>query len=304
VSSTINQDGTIPEATAGGTFGGVGITSSTNASPIVVQTTAPHGAQDGDTVRVEGHQGNTAANGLWLASVVDSTHVALLTSTGTSTGSGVGTATGQFYDYAINPLLTIPSDGDLANGASVKPAFAGCFNAVPFLYERAGKYQLRQNYIVNTSGTFVSAWATQVVPKTSTWTVITGTTGLLNSGLLGYAPVWKGETDFFDYIDILFSTTEANDCATAGDIGLGLGISLNGGAYSLLPGSTQAVIVDSVPVGVHLAGYAVATGATAAQGQTFDLCIMGYCASGAATAATVQLMGDWTLNVRHYRPNG
>jgi hypothetical protein len=68
----------------------VAIASSTNASPIVVTTAAPHGLTGTPTVVVLKHLVNTAANGAWFATVIDSTRVALQN----STGNGVGGATG------------------------------------------------------------------------------------------------------------------------------------------------------------------------------------------------------------------
>lgn len=65
------------------------ITSSTNASPIVI-TLASHGYATGDTVVVTGHTTNTNANGTWeIISITSST----FSLTG-STGNGVGGATG------------------------------------------------------------------------------------------------------------------------------------------------------------------------------------------------------------------
>lgn len=301
MSSTINQDGTIPEATTGGTAAPTClITSSTNAAPIVVQTTSPHGCQDGDTVRIEGHLTNTAANGLWTVLVGDSTHVTLLG----STGNGVGGATGILYDYAINPVITIPSDGDLANGASVKPAFAGTFNLAPFLYERTGKYNLRNQYLIQTpfaGGNPFASWTTQLVPNTNTWTTIAGTSGLL-AAALGYAPVYYGRPASYDFLDISFTTTQSNDCAS-NNMALGLGISLNGGAYAYLVGSSQVVpYATSLSGGLSLVGFSLC-GSSAVQGQTFDLCLMGFVASAASVASTVALQGDWTLNVKQLRAN-
>lgn len=65
------------------------ITSSTNASPIVI-TLASHGYTTGDTVVVTGHTTNTNANGTWEIINLTSSTFSL---TG-STGNGVGGATG------------------------------------------------------------------------------------------------------------------------------------------------------------------------------------------------------------------
>lgn len=69
----------------------ISITSSTNATPIVV-TKASHGLTTGDTVVVTGHTTNTNANGTWEVNVLTSSTFELVG----SVGNGVGGATGTF----------------------------------------------------------------------------------------------------------------------------------------------------------------------------------------------------------------
>jgi len=75
------------------------IASSTNASPIVVTSTA-HGFSNGDVVTVYGHAVDTAANGTWVVGSVTANTLALCgywdgtTCQNPSTGNGVGAATG------------------------------------------------------------------------------------------------------------------------------------------------------------------------------------------------------------------
>lgn len=78
------------------------ISSSTNATPIVVTATS-HGFTNGDLVFIDGHTTNTAANGLWAISGV-ATNTFNLTdyiSGANSTGNGVGGATG--YAVCLGP---------------------------------------------------------------------------------------------------------------------------------------------------------------------------------------------------------
>lgn len=72
------------------------ITSSTNATPIVVTSTA-HGLTNGDIVSITGHLVNTAANGIWQIGSVAANTFALLDpiTGGNSVGNGVGGATGR-----------------------------------------------------------------------------------------------------------------------------------------------------------------------------------------------------------------
>jgi len=69
----------------------ISITSSTNATPIVI-TRASHGLTTGDTVVVTGHTTNTNANGTWEVNVLTSSTFELVG----SVGNGVGGASGTF----------------------------------------------------------------------------------------------------------------------------------------------------------------------------------------------------------------
>ena len=65
------------------------ITSSTNATPIVVTATA-HGYATGDLVTINGHATNTAANGTWTVTKITNDTFSL----DGSVGNGIGGATG------------------------------------------------------------------------------------------------------------------------------------------------------------------------------------------------------------------
>jgi hypothetical protein len=69
------------------TLVGSGVTGATNASPIVITTSAAHGRATGDVVTIAGVGGNTAANGTWTLTVVDATHFSLNGSNGLSSGA-------------------------------------------------------------------------------------------------------------------------------------------------------------------------------------------------------------------------
>lgn len=87
-------------STSATTDGGIKlISSSTNATPIVVTTSSTHGFTTGDLVFIDGHATNTAANGLWLIAAAAGTTFSLTRPDGVnSTGNGVGGATG----YCVN----------------------------------------------------------------------------------------------------------------------------------------------------------------------------------------------------------
>jgi hypothetical protein len=95
--------GCATNATVAGGYGPpVLITSSTNANPIVITTTAVHGLTAADCIEVAGHAVNTNANGGWVAVTVPTT----TTLTITQAGNGVGGATGT--------VRKMPPDTDIA----------------------------------------------------------------------------------------------------------------------------------------------------------------------------------------------
>jgi hypothetical protein len=95
------------------------ISSSTNASPIVVTTTGAHGYTTGDVVVVGGHATNTAANGTWAITAASGSVFTLTTLLDgvNSTGNGVGGNTGWAIDITSASVLTDVSAN--SNGVDV-----------------------------------------------------------------------------------------------------------------------------------------------------------------------------------------
>jgi hypothetical protein len=83
--------------TGGGRPAAINISSSTNATPIVITTASAHGLVTGDYVSVTGHNTNTNANGVWkVGTVPTGTTFQILQIDGTNTtGNGTGGATGS-----------------------------------------------------------------------------------------------------------------------------------------------------------------------------------------------------------------
>ena len=83
----------------------VGVLEATNATPIVVTTSVPHGRSNGDRVYIQGVAGNTAANGVRYVSVVNATDLQLYSDTALTVpvaGSGVFVAgNGSLYKQEI-----------------------------------------------------------------------------------------------------------------------------------------------------------------------------------------------------------
>lgn len=91
-----------------------GITTATNASPIVITTSSAHGWATGAVITVSGAQGNTAANGSWTITVLSTTSFSLNGSTGNGAYTGNGVATyyvdlGTISSINSNTSITLTS---------------------------------------------------------------------------------------------------------------------------------------------------------------------------------------------------
>jgi len=106
---------------AAANFVGGGISSATNASPIVIGTTGAHGLSTGQYVQIAG-SANTAANGvgvgnlgIWAITVIDSTHFSLNSSAGNGSFGSGGTVN-------VCTTATITADVAGVGGTSVPNA--------------------------------------------------------------------------------------------------------------------------------------------------------------------------------------
>lgn len=84
---------------------GGGVTGATNTAPITITTNSAHGLTSSNIVQLAGVAGNTAANGIFAITVVDSTHFIL----NGSTGNGAYTSGGT-----VNVCTTATIVADLA----------------------------------------------------------------------------------------------------------------------------------------------------------------------------------------------
>lgn len=108
---------------------GLAVTAATNASPIQITTSAAHGLSTGETVGIFGVVGNTAANGVWTVTVVNSTEFTLNGSTGNGTYvSGYGSMVSAFgfsdsgSGQSLSPTLLIGTNA--ASGQTAVIDFA------------------------------------------------------------------------------------------------------------------------------------------------------------------------------------
>lgn len=221
--SQYNGNGCVPQATNPLR---VMIASSTNATPIKVTTSTPHGYATGDTAVVEGHLVNTAANGRWQIIVLDALNYTL---TG-SVGIGVGGASGYSTDYSVNPVWTLPAGGDLRNAGSVNSPMENTANMVPYLFERVGNYRSYtfQKPLVSDAIT-VGVWSSTSVPTDSAWHKLTSTDFDYNDGVNNFN---------IDAADILTFAVQTGVAGLTDPIALAIGLSANNGStWSVVPGS-------------------------------------------------------------------
>lgn len=85
----------LPTVTAGAVHAKAAktVSDATNATPIVITTSAAHGLVDGDVVTIGSVGGNTAANGTWIVNALTSTTFSLIGSVGNSAYTSGGTVT-------------------------------------------------------------------------------------------------------------------------------------------------------------------------------------------------------------------
>lgn len=106
---------------------GLAISAATNASPIQI-TSATHGLSTGQRVAIMGVGGNTAANGNWTVTVVNTTQFTL----NGSTGNGAYTSGGFVIPLSLHQFLSdIPSAARVATSGNLasKTLTNGVFDA-------------------------------------------------------------------------------------------------------------------------------------------------------------------------------
>lgn len=286
MSTTYRGNGTLPTLATTQ----VPITSSTNATPISVNSPG-HGLNDGDTVVVEGHSVNTAANGRWPVTRVDANNFIL----NGSVGIGVGGATGYFIKYSLSPGKTIPSDGDPRNAASINAAFQALTDADTLLAERVGKYRLYDIYSAGASDDTWASWSTNAPGQfgNANWNTVSN-----GAAIFAFSTTVGPVLHDGDVLE-MFATVTAVNGGGVGLAAIGCGISLAGGAYSVIVGSGQRLPGAAVTfLGYCLHGFYRYSGAD----TRFDMGLLGYGNGG--SPQNVNFVGHRRFTVNHYRNNG
>jgi hypothetical protein len=119
--------------TGGGRPTAISISSSTNATPIVITTATAHGLTTGDYVVVASHTTNTNANGVWRVGTTPSaTEFQILQMDGSNTtGNGVGGATGNITkanNLVVKTASPLVKNIALYGGLGQKPAWTASAN--------------------------------------------------------------------------------------------------------------------------------------------------------------------------------
>lgn len=274
----------------------VNITSSTNANPVVMQTSTPHGMTNGDYVDVEGHQTNTIANGQFQATVIDSTHFSIPV-----TGNGVGGATGTVQPLALGPTFAIPADGvDNEAAASVNTPFEALADRTAWLGLMTGAYKIaavsaqfanqsesNTAYAQNTGVTNSYVVATPLgggTPSVAVTGAMTGDLLLVSYTLTVAVPTTGTPTN--SWVALMSATT-----VPGGSIG----------SYSKIAGSNQGVTPGNTATPITLRGRLI-VGGPSAFGSTFNFSPGFYCNGG--TGGTFSLLGDAYVEVTILRPTG
>lgn len=102
---------------------GTTISSSTDATPIVITTAAAHQLTTGDQVFISGHTTNTNANGLFTITVASATTFSLTGSTATGGGAGSG-------GVALVPIHLAGYADLRVEGAAVQNSSGGAYTVV------------------------------------------------------------------------------------------------------------------------------------------------------------------------------
>lgn len=142
------------------------ITNATNASPIVITTSAVHGIPDVGWVTVASVGGNTAANGQWVAQRVDNTSLILRGSVGNAAYISGGTATVPGSFASIAELRNVTDAGSRTDLIDVSSHDSGGYSSEIGSLKRMNQMQLDVN----------------LVPDHPSHDALTGLLALYNSG--------------------------------------------------------------------------------------------------------------------------
>lgn len=202
------------------------VSGATNATPIVITTTAAHGLQTGERVIISGVRGNLAANGTFYVAVTATDKIALyeIWSGGAVAnpvaGSGAYTTGGTVSPQGWASTLQLPADGDAINASSVNTATEGEGDREAWLIERTGTYRLIEvahfDLTVAGPGAFTIGGTGVIAATNGAWGDSAAINALIDSGYAVGVDVVPG-----DLIKIVCSGT--NQIQSGGSMALRIG---------------------------------------------------------------------------------
>lgn len=296
-----NYNGTAAN-TEGSLAGLLSIAGSTNANPIVVQTTASHGLTTGDTVDISSHVANVTANGVWPVTVTDGTHFSIPVA-----GVAVGGADGFVQPLSLGATAPIPSDGDLEAAVSVAVMLSREADQTAFLALATGQYKLVQRIVAGNhhGGASGTSWC-----QTNT----TGS-GYQNFQQSAVDIVWGvGGVEVGDIVEAELSCTVEIQYVTAATFNPVVSLSYGLSDWGVAPGSFAQIAEKTlstpgggnwfVPVTLKaiIGDAANGTGFANFGSGTNGLLSFKFMADVGGVTATLFGVGDYTMDIKVWRP--
>lgn len=195
------------------------ISGATNATPIVVTTTTPHGLQTNEIVAITGVTGNTAANGTFIAVVLSGSTFALTAYPGGSNvaGSGAYVSGGTLQSLGYGVTVPVPNDvTDMMQAGSVNVPHEAELDRLAYLMYRAGPNGTLESTKVDRAGDTMTGdlhfAQTKGIVMDGSGGIINGTVSAGGTWTVAGSWAWTGGT----------SSLVANDQLTTGSDSLAL----------------------------------------------------------------------------------
>lgn len=284
------------------------IVSTTNTNPIVVTVTA-HGLTSGDKVSIVNHSVQSAANGVWTATVTGANTFTIPVD---GTGFSAGGATGFMRPLSIGPTFAIPADGDALTAASANVALEANGDRTAWLEFNTGAYKLVNKAVVAVDDLGAigagQTWANYTLGTANTWT-------LANSGVAVWTPtMWLNPQDIveieFHGSGIIGHNAVGGAFQVFGGFSLFMATTVPGGSF----GSWSKIVGSG-----SFMNYGIDTGTPAIFSGVKDIvcrAIFTYtgtlqvipefsvqaASTNSANAPTAILNGDYSLTIKQWRP--
>lgn len=279
------------------------VTSASNTTPIRIITSAAHGLVEGDRVLNVQVGGNTAANGAFYVSVVDSTTFDLYSGwtagavSGAVAGAGAWTSGGAVQYLGTMPRATMIEDlVDDLDGSHINPAPENAKDAASYLAERVGGYRLQQ--VLTLAVAQAPNVTTGVLTATNgAWGDAAALTALVNPASNVYADCIPG-----DLVEVTFTGTATY--LSVGPTFLRFGYEIRDYGVAMTSATTNAGAASQVACNAAAGQLPIhmreVFAPTLTRGQKVGVVIQDW---GVAGASTYNLAGDYVMTVKVWRAN-